>query len=564
MRLTANPSAGFRFLSWSGKACAAQGSTCTFAASASETDTASFVAIDTVIASAGSNGTVAIADTTHPSFCTGLTCAASAGDAITITAAPSGGFHFVSWIGGSCTGQHAACTFHAASDENDTATFASGAVTIDGAASPVAGGTATVASGACKAASCSAVGGSSVTITATPAAGYRFTGWSGVSCSGATNPCAFTAAQSESDTALFVARFTVSATASSGGSVSVSDPSPAASCSAGSCTVDAGDAVTINAAPGAGFGFAGWSGGSCPASADPCVLHVTANETDLETFVLPNPGNPVAAVFVSPAGADANAGTESAPVRTPARALAIIGASHGAKSQMWLAQGSYTGPLDLTSADDGVLVVGGFDPSNWSPSAAAPSATTISGAPAAVVARGSVAILRQVQLDGVAPAPHKPRRRLRGASVYGILDLDKSSLTLTEVVVKAAPGVNGAAGHAGRRGAPGRPGGNGGPGQTPAQVAAACHGRPCRPRDGRGGAAGAGVNGNNYYLRSNAAYKSNPLLMKRLESLPLPKAGPSAGDGGFGGWGETQSPATPQGCHGVGAAAAVRSRGSRR
>ena len=59
-----------------------------------------------------------IADTTHPSFCTGLTCAASAGDAITITAAPNSGFHFVSWIGGSCTGQHAACTFHAASDEN--------------------------------------------------------------------------------------------------------------------------------------------------------------------------------------------------------------------------------------------------------------------------------------------------------------------------------------------------------------------------------------------------------------------------------------------------------------
>ena len=67
-----------------------------------------------------------------------------------------------------------------------------------------------------------------------------------------------------------------------------------------------------------------------------------------------------------------------------------------------------------------------------------------------------------------------------------------------------------------------------------------------------GRSAGFGANGNDYFVRTNPVYLSNPIMRANVLSLPLPTAAPSAGDGGFGGWGNTHSGFTLQGCTGKG------------
>jgi hypothetical protein len=126
---------------------------------------------------------------------------------------------------------------------------------------------------ACAGASCTVDAGSSVTLTETPAAGYRFGGWSGA-CSGSAPICTFSnVTADQTATATFVRRYTVSGAANpaAGGSVSATSGAPGSVCNANTCAVDAGDTVTLRANPASGYKFTGWSG-ACTGTADSCTL----------------------------------------------------------------------------------------------------------------------------------------------------------------------------------------------------------------------------------------------------------------------------------------------------
>jgi hypothetical protein len=117
--------------------------------------------------------------------------------------------------------------------------------------------------------------GSSVTLTATPAAGWKFAGWSG-DLTGSQNPATVVI---EADTviqAVFVEQIEVVLTTSTVGS--------------GSVTVNpvkakylAGDSVTLTAAPDSGWEFVGWSGG-LTGSQNPATVTLNANTTITATF----------------------------------------------------------------------------------------------------------------------------------------------------------------------------------------------------------------------------------------------------------------------------------------
>src|ERR1019366_6399035 len=110
-------------------------------------------------------------------------------------------------------------------------------------------GTATVtdsARGCSNASHCTARFGDSVTITATAPSGNRLASWSGGTCSGVSNPCTFSAANNETDTANFAKTVTITAAVTGSGTATISDSNPVASCSSvASCVADAGGQIRI-------------------------------------------------------------------------------------------------------------------------------------------------------------------------------------------------------------------------------------------------------------------------------------------------------------------------------
>ncbi|MBI4824804.1 MAG: hypothetical protein HY807_00065, partial [Nitrospirae bacterium] len=96
-----------------------------------------------------------------------------------------------------------------------------------------------------------------VTFTATPSAGSAFTGWSGSGCSG-TGTCIVAMTTDKSVTAAFMPNHTLTVTSACG---TVTSSPSGINCGADcSEAYDEGTAVTLNAAPNAGYLISGWSG----------------------------------------------------------------------------------------------------------------------------------------------------------------------------------------------------------------------------------------------------------------------------------------------------------------
>ena len=93
--------------------------------------------------------------------------------------------------------------------------------------------------------------GTKVTVTANPASGYAFAGWTGA-LSGTTNPAVVTMDSDKSVGATFTRKLglTVNSSPSDGGTVQVSPAGP----------YNPGDVVSLKAVPAAGYVFAGWVG----------------------------------------------------------------------------------------------------------------------------------------------------------------------------------------------------------------------------------------------------------------------------------------------------------------
>ncbi|WP_198517120.1 InlB B-repeat-containing protein [Tenacibaculum sp. SZ-18] len=235
--LTATPDAGYEFVEWSGDA---SGTTnpLIITMDADKTITATFAPIQRTLTVNATNGAV----TTNPNPTNGTY---DDGTSVTLTATPDAGYEFVEWSGdASGTTNPLIITMDA--DKTITATFApiqrtltvnatNGAVTIN--PNPTNG---TYSDGA------------SVTLTATPDAGYEFVEWSG-DVSGTTNPLIITMDADKTITATFAPiQRTLTITAIDG-NVTTS-PNPV------NGTYDQGTVVTLTAVPDSGFSFDAWSG----------------------------------------------------------------------------------------------------------------------------------------------------------------------------------------------------------------------------------------------------------------------------------------------------------------
>lgn len=119
-----------------------------------------------------------------------------------------------------------------------------------------------------------------VTLTATPAAGSIFEGWSGTgagACSGTTAPCTLTMSQARDVTATFTQKYVITATAGPNGSISSSGQV--------FVTPGANQTFTITPAPGYGILNVVVNGASVGAVSSYTFTAVNANQTISATFV---------------------------------------------------------------------------------------------------------------------------------------------------------------------------------------------------------------------------------------------------------------------------------------
>ena len=143
----------------------------------------------------------------------------------------------------------------------------------------------------CPSINCSAnfASGTTVTLTATAAAGATFAGWSGAACSG-TGTCSVNMTAAQSVTATFnLVTFPLSVTSAGSGSGSITSNPSGISCPTSTCSASftSGTTVTLTATPAAGSTFAGWSGAACPGTGA-CSLSMTANQLVTATFQVAN------------------------------------------------------------------------------------------------------------------------------------------------------------------------------------------------------------------------------------------------------------------------------------
>ncbi len=220
----------------------------------------------------------------------GSTCSAtfSSGATVTLTATAEKGSTFTGFSGGGCSGT-APCKVTLSSDQTVTATFTSTVpqqtVTVTDAGSG-AGIVESSPSGIKCGSTCSAsfASGTKITLTATPAIGSTFTGFSGGGCSG-TSPCVVTLSSSQAVTATFLAEGTshiLTVTKLGSGAVA-STPSGISCGSTCSGTFSSGTSVKLTASPDPGFAFSGFTGGGCSGTG-PCTVKVSSDLTVKATF----------------------------------------------------------------------------------------------------------------------------------------------------------------------------------------------------------------------------------------------------------------------------------------
>jgi hypothetical protein len=196
----------------------------------------------------------------------GATCSHSYpnGTILTVTPAAAPGSAFAGWSGGGCSGI-GPCAVTMDGDTAVTATFDFIPETLSVSEQGDGKGTVTSSpAGIDCGATCAHIypQGTSVTLTAAPAAGSIFAGWSGAGCSG-TGTCVVAMSADTSVTASFGLE-TLSVAKKGDGKGTVTSSPAGIDCGA-TCSHDypRGTGVTLKAAPASGSMFAGWSGAGC-------------------------------------------------------------------------------------------------------------------------------------------------------------------------------------------------------------------------------------------------------------------------------------------------------------
>jgi uncharacterized repeat protein (TIGR02543 family) len=224
------------------------------------------------------------------------------GTIVTLTAVPAPGYRFDHWSG-DASGLFTSATIALDGNKSVTATFIK-IWTLATLANPASGGTISPALGTYD-------DGTNVTLTATPASGYRFDRWSG-DASGSLPTINVTMNSTKNVTANFIKTWTFSALAvpAAGGTVS-----PAAG------TYDDGTIIALTATPATGYRFDHWSGDATGTAASVSVT-MSANRNITATFVkiwtLTELVDPTASGTIAPAGGIFDDGTVVSLKATPA------------------------------------------------------------------------------------------------------------------------------------------------------------------------------------------------------------------------------------------------------
>jgi Fe-S cluster biogenesis protein NfuA/uncharacterized protein (DUF2141 family) len=297
--------------------------------------TANFV-VGTYALTVGKAGTGSGTVTSSPAGVNcGATCSASfnSGTSVTLTAAPAAGSTFAGWSG-ACTGT-GTCTVNMGATQSVTATFAAQiyglTVTKGGTGSgTVTSSPAGIACGMMCSASYSY--NSSVTLTAAPATGSTFTGWSGA-CTG-TGTCTISMTAAQSVTATFAnvpvsSTYVLSVSKNGLGTGIVASNPAGINCGAGcSASFTSGATVALEAMPDAGSTFVGW-GGACT-GAGSCTVNMSQLQSVTATFALQsvtltitNTATDLGQVSSSPAGI--NCGT-TCSLSVPSGAVVTLNA----------------------------------------------------------------------------------------------------------------------------------------------------------------------------------------------------------------------------------------------
>src|SRR5437660_311245 len=238
------------------------------------------------------NGTV----TSSPAgiSCPSINCSANfaSGTTVTLTATAAAGATFAGWSGAACSGT-GTCSINMTAAQSVTATF--NLVTFPLSVTSAGSGSGSITSNpsgiSCPTSTCSAsfTSGTTVTLTATPATGSTFAGWSGAACPG-TGTCSVTMTATQSVTATFnLVTFPLSVTSAGSGSGSITSNPSGINCPTTTCSASftSGTTITLTATPAARSTFAGWSGAACPRTGA-CPLSMTANQLVTATFQVAN------------------------------------------------------------------------------------------------------------------------------------------------------------------------------------------------------------------------------------------------------------------------------------
>jgi len=349
--LTATPAAGSVFSGWSG-GCTGSGS-CTVAMTSALSVTATFARAAYTLTVSKAGNDVGIVSSSPAGIDCGSTCSATYlhGDLVTLTATPGVFAVFAGWSG-ACTGT-GSCTVTMTVARSVTATFVK--QQYDLSVALVGSGTVTSSpAGINCGADCSELynHGTMVTLSAAPAAGWSFSGWTGA-CIG-TGSCTVSMVAARSVTANFSRQsFLLAVSLSGGGGGTVVSVPSGISCP-GTCSASYlyGDLVTLFASPGPGSVFAGW-GGACTGQGS-CSVSMTAAHNVVAAFVpatytlsVSKAGNGSGVVRSSPAGIDCGA---SCAATYQHGDVVTLNATSGASDVFvgWSGACSGTGPCTVT------------------------------------------------------------------------------------------------------------------------------------------------------------------------------------------------------------------------